>query len=205
MLDVGAAAGFILQGFMDAGWKGEGLEPNSSMAQHARQAMGLSVITGDLTSVPRDRQYDLVSMIQVIAHVVDPRQSLAKVSTILKPGGHLLIETWNSASLTARTMGKHWHEYSPPSVLHCFSISSLRSLLAEAEFCEVAHGRPSKWISAAHAQELLRYKCDDARWVERLAALIPARLSLPYPSEDLVWLLLKKKSVHHPKVANGPN
>src|SRR5690606_10197177 len=32
MLDVGAAAGFILRGFIDSGWQGTGLEPNAEMA-----------------------------------------------------------------------------------------------------------------------------------------------------------------------------
>ena len=32
VLDVGAAAGFLLQGLLDEGWQGEGLEPNDRMA-----------------------------------------------------------------------------------------------------------------------------------------------------------------------------
>jgi len=32
VLDIGAAAGFILQGFQDCGWKGNGVEPNQRMA-----------------------------------------------------------------------------------------------------------------------------------------------------------------------------
>src|SRR4051794_15937989 len=33
MLDVGAAAGFILKGFIDRGWEGIGLEPNVAIAR----------------------------------------------------------------------------------------------------------------------------------------------------------------------------
>lgn len=125
-------------------------------------------------------------MIQVIAHFVDPRLALAKVTKALKPGGHLLVETWNSRSLTARLLGKRWHEYSPPSVLHCFSLKSLSHLTAKEGFHEVARGRPSKWISGGHAKALLRYKFGDVKWVERLMLMIPERASFPYPAEDLV-------------------
>lgn len=193
VLDVGAAAGFILKGLEDAGWRGEGVEPNETMARHAREVLELSVSITDLEGLVCDKQFDLVSMIQVIAHFVDLRIALAKVTKALKPGGHLLVETWNSRSLTARLLGKRWHEYSPPSVLHCFSLKSLSHLTAKEGFHEVARGRPSKWISGGHAKALLRYKFGDVKWVERLMLMIPERASFPYPAEDLVWVLLKKK------------
>lgn len=41
ILDVGAAAGFILQGMTDTGWTGAGIEPNVSMAAFGRDRLGL--------------------------------------------------------------------------------------------------------------------------------------------------------------------
>jgi 2-polyprenyl-3-methyl-5-hydroxy-6-metoxy-1,4-benzoquinol methylase len=192
VLDVGAAAGFVLQGFQESGWVAEGLEPNESMARYAREVLGLSVSTTDLMGFQCDHQYDLVAMIQVIAHLVDPRAALSKAWGVIRPAGHLLVETWNSRSYMARLMGSNWHEYSPPSVLHCFSTSSLSRLLAETGFLEIARGRPSKWIGARHAKELLRHKFGDASWTRGIVGLLPDRLRLPYPAEDLAWLLLRK-------------
>ena len=37
LLDVGAAAGFVIQGFLDGGWRGVGLEPNAEMARFGRE------------------------------------------------------------------------------------------------------------------------------------------------------------------------
>ena len=192
VLDVGAAAGFILKGFEDAGWRGEGIEPNETMARYAREVMGLTVVTAQLESFLAGKQFDMVSMIQVIAHIADPRRAMAQVVDLLKPGGHLLIETWNSRSVTARLLGMRWHEYSPPSVLHCFSMHSLSKLAEEAGFREVARGRPSKWISAEHARTLLRYKYNDSGAMKVLTRIIPAGIRIPYPAEDLVWLLLRR-------------
>lgn len=195
MLDVGAAAGFVLQGFLDGGWQGEGLEPNAAMAAYARRELGLHVQVGDLESLAADRQFDLVSMIQVVAHFADVRQALSAAAKSTRPGGHWLIETWNKDSLTARLFGRHWHEYSPPSVLRWFAPQTLAALAGQFGFREVARGRPSKWLNGGHAKSLLQYKLTGLPLGKLAAAplkLLPQRLSLPYPGDDLFWMLLKK-------------
>jgi hypothetical protein len=40
-----------------------------------------------------------------------------------------IIETWNRDDWVARLLGRHWHEYSPPSVLHWFNPDGLRRLV----------------------------------------------------------------------------
>jgi SAM-dependent methyltransferase len=197
VLDVGAAAGFLLNGFLDQGWRGEGIEPNNRMAEYARAHLKLDVATGTLEQFESERQYDVVSMIQVVAHFVDPQRALQVAASKTREGGFWLIETWNRESWTARAFGKHWHEYSPPSVLHWFSPEGLRRLAAQFGFREVARGRPAKWIGGEHAKSLLRYRLAGSRpgrFVAGAASLIPDRLSLPYPAEDLFWALYQKSS-----------
>jgi len=43
VLDIGSAAGFILKGFENKGWKGTGIEPNSSMAEYGRKVVGVNI------------------------------------------------------------------------------------------------------------------------------------------------------------------
>ena len=155
VLDVGAAAGFILQGLIESGWRGEGIEPNAQMAAYARAQLQVLVHVGSFEQFQPDTTYDLVTMIQVIAHFLDPRHAFQKARALLRPGGYLLIETWNRASWTARCFGRHWHEYSPPSVLHWFTPAGLGHLAAQCAFREVARGRPQKWLDGAHAKSLL--------------------------------------------------
>ena len=195
LLDVGAAAGFILQGLGDAGWHGEGLEPNDRMAAFAREQSGLAVNTGSLECFVTTKRYDAVSMIQVVAHFVDPREAFARVANLLKPGGVCLIETWNVASWTARCFGKSWHEYSPPSVLHWFTPERLADLLTEFGLHQVARGRPSKWINAGHATSLLQHKLSRnivTRWLSKPLGLLPEHLALPYIGDDLFWGVYRK-------------
>ncbi|MFQ4138974.1 class I SAM-dependent methyltransferase [Nodosilinea sp. PGN35] len=197
VLDVGAAAGFVLQGLIDGGWQGQGIEPNPTMAEYGRRHLGLPIATGALEDVNPDQQFDLITMVQVVPHFYDLRRALTSATALTAPGGYWLIETWNRRSWTARLLGSHWHEYSPPSVLHWFSPQDLTALVRQYGFVPVAQGRPQKWINAAHGKSLLDYKLRDlgglGRGLRRLLPLIPDGLSLPYPGDDLFWLLVQRK------------
>lgn len=189
ILDVGAAAGFILEGFRREGWQGAGLEPNTQIARAGREKFGLDIRCGALESFETDEKFALVSMIQVAAHFYAPAKAFRKTSELLDENGLLLIETWNRASISARIFGKNWHEYSPPSVLQWFSEKGLTAFLKDFGFEKLAGGRPSKKISGAHAKSLLKYRLGN----NFLLKLIPDRLNFPYPSEDLFWAVYRKK------------
>jgi SAM-dependent methyltransferase len=195
VLDVGAAAGFVLQGLCENGWSGQGLEPNDAVAKYGREQLGLNIHTGSLEEFESAEPFHLVSMIQVMGHFVDPREAAQKVSALFKPGGHCLIETWNVRNWTARASGHAWHEYSPPSVLQWFSPETTAALFSKVGFEPVAKGIPQKWLNAGHAKSLLRHKASEsflAKMASGLSGVIPDRLNLPYPSEDLFWMLLRK-------------
>jgi len=196
MLDVGAAAGFILKGFTESGWQGIGLEPNDTMASYGRTELGLRIETGNLEQFSTNQQFDLVSMIQVIAHFFDIRKALQNAAEATRPGGFWLIETWNSESWIARLLGPHWHEYSPPSVLHYFSPGSLNRFVSQFGFTEIAKGRPAKRINGAHAKTLLEQKLRQTPLRRALGAvkIIPDNLAIPYPSLDLFWALFQKNA-----------
>lgn len=196
MLDIGAAAGFILKGFEDAGWHGTGIELNDRVAEYGRKALGLDIRTGGLESYSADKRSDLVTMIQVVPHLRDPRSALKKVAGLTNSGGYLLIETWRRDSVTAKAFGQNWHEYSPPSVLHWFTRKGLKEFVESVGFEIAASGRPSKWINAGHAASLIRYKLEQlpaGRILGKGIGLLPSKINLPYPAEDLVWMLFRKK------------
>jgi 2-polyprenyl-3-methyl-5-hydroxy-6-metoxy-1,4-benzoquinol methylase len=66
MLDVGAAAGFIMQGFKDQGWDCAGIEPNKSMVEYCRDQLHMSNEQGSIENATYENQFDLVTLIQVI-------------------------------------------------------------------------------------------------------------------------------------------
>ena len=199
VLDVGSAAGFILKGLEESGWKGYGVEPNRRMAEYASSALGVQVEVGTLEQLQTTRRYDLVAMIQVVAHLYDLRKAFQVAADITKPGGFWLIETSDRSSLIAQLLGKNWHMYSPPSVVNYFTPAHLSALVKEYGFEEVARGRPTKWLKGNHVKSLIKYKLEGSR-VERLGTLIrrllPDGLPVPYPSFDLFWAIYQKKLTH---------
>jgi SAM-dependent methyltransferase len=195
ILDVGAAAGYILKGYQETGWRGRGIEPNPRMAERARADSGVEVAVGTLEEYRDDRRYDLVSIIQVAAHFRDLPRAFANAAALVADGGLLLVETWNADSRTARFWGKRWHEFSPPSVLHWFTPESLARLVGRSGLQEVARGRPKKRLSGAHARSILTHAVEGSAGLSILkpfGALIPSRLAIPYPAEDLFWAIYRK-------------
>jgi len=195
MLDVGSAAGFILQGFIDRGWRGVGIEPNSTMAEYAQRELGLDVRVGICESLDTCERYDLISMIQVVAHFADVLSALENSARVTKSSGFWLVEGWNRSSLAARAFGQNWHEYSPPSVLHWFSPQTFQDLASRFGFHQVACGRPSKWINGGHAKSLMQYKLRGSaagRFAGRLLNVLPDYVPIPYLADDLFWMLLRK-------------
>lgn len=198
VLDVGAAAGFILRGLIDAGCNGVGIEPNASMASHAAGEFGLDIRSTTLEDFDSDERFDAVALLQVVDHLEDIRRSFARVRSLTKPGGWCLIEFGNRASLTARILGSAWHEYAPPSVQRVFSLRALRRLLADYGFTFRAGGHPPKYLRADHAVSLLRYKAGTpivGAALSRLANAIPPGTKVRYPCDDVTWALFEKSRV----------
>lgn len=188
ILDIGAAAGFHLKGFEDCGWRGTGVEPNAAMARYAKQVLGVEAIAQPFELAELDCEFDAISLIQVIAHFLDPAKVIQKTEKLAKNGGVIIIETWNRRSITARLFGRYWHEYSPPSVLHWFSIKGLGDLCANCGLEMVRSGRPLKMIQAGHAKSLIEHKFGKSK----LVSLLPSNLNIIYPFDDVFWLLLRK-------------
>lgn len=186
-IDVGAAAGFVAQGLQEMGWGVIGIEPNERMARHARERLGVQVHCGVAESFTPPQRVDAVLMLQIVAHLSDPLAVLRRVRSWLKPGGVLLIETWNHRSVMARLQGTKWHELSPPTVVHLFSRHSLKCALQSAGFTRITTGIHIKNIRADRAAELLRHARGDDSWMAGAVNLLPKEMLLPYLTDDLVW------------------
>ena len=106
VLDIGAAAGFILKGLSKTGWNGTGLEPNASMAEYGRTHLNVDIKVGSLENFDSAETFDLVNMVQVLPHFYNLRQVLQAAEKLTKPSGYWLIETWNKDSLMARMQGQ---------------------------------------------------------------------------------------------------
>jgi 2-polyprenyl-3-methyl-5-hydroxy-6-metoxy-1,4-benzoquinol methylase len=195
VLDVGAAAGFLLSGFLDRGWTGVGIEPNARMAAHGTDELGVDVRPVSLEDFQTEEVFDAVILVQVVGHFVSPEKAVRQIIDLICPGGVCLIETWNRESLSARIFGQRWHEYNPPSVLQWYSVSGLTDWLSRYGLERLGWAHTFKKIPVASAKSLLRYHTRNSGLMSALTGpvmLLPDRLNLLYPGDDLFWVIFRK-------------
>lgn len=195
VLDIGCAAGFILKGFKEAGWDSYGIEPNETMADYGRKELNLNISTVSLETYENSQQFDLINMIQVIGHFYDLDKAMEKVTGLLNENGLVLVESWHMKSNIARLLGRHWHEYSPPSVVQWFSDKTLAELFHCYGFELVAKGYPAKKINIRHALSLIEEKIFNFIFKKKIfnsLTHILGNFDLNYPPLDLKWYIFRK-------------
>ena len=107
----------------------------------------------------------------------------------------MLVESWDMASWYAKILGKNWHEYSPPTVLHWFSKATLKNLFLQHGFIPLKTGKPSKKISLKHAVSLLKEKYTSNamnKIFNTIENSIKKDIKIIYPPLDIFWMLFKK-------------
>lgn len=135
LLDVGAAAGYLLDAAREAGWKTVGVELAERASRFAREELGLDVRTAQLPDVELEEQsVDVITMIDVIEHTVDPRANLRAAHRYLRADGLLVLSTPNIESLGFRIFGRGFVFLAPEVHLWYFSPRTMRRLLAETGF-----------------------------------------------------------------------
>jgi SAM-dependent methyltransferase len=133
LLEVGCAAGDVLARMQGHGYHDvQGIELSLEACQQAWQR-GLKVFHGTLDEFETDQRFDLIFMSHVIEHVIDPVATVAKLASLLKPGGVLYLETPNVGSLDARLWKQGWGLIHYPRHLHLFDRSTLRRLVERSD------------------------------------------------------------------------
>ena len=191
IIDVGCAYGYFLDEARQLGWRVIGVEASDWARREARDHFGIDVMTTlEEVADAHAGEADVVSFFGVLEHVPRPDELLAVARRCLRPGGLVVIETWDRGSAVARLMGAHWQVVTPPSVIHLFERESLRRLLDRGGF-DVRSIRPAiKLVSPRAALSILRTKFPRAsRALDRLVdwrAL--GRVAIPYAPGDLVTI-----------------
>jgi len=140
LLDVGAYIGVFVEIAAAAGWQATGVEPSAWAAAEARRR-GLDVLFGTQDAEElQGRQFDVITMWDVIEHVDNPSAEIAKAYNLLKPGGWLVLHTMDVDSLAARVMGARW-PWLMDMHLYYFSQKTMAKMLAQNNFQVVWAGR----------------------------------------------------------------
>jgi 2-polyprenyl-3-methyl-5-hydroxy-6-metoxy-1,4-benzoquinol methylase len=129
LLDIGGGNGGFVHVAADGGWQVTALDLNHESSQRLAQR-GYQVIvkhleTADLPS----GSFDLISLWEVLEHLVDPGLTLSEVRRLLAPGGLLLLMVPNVESLVTRLLHEKSNTFGGHSHLNHFSPQTLPALL----------------------------------------------------------------------------
>lgn len=136
LLEVGCGAGILMQLAIARGWTVDAVELSAPLAARAQANNPDSRIqVGDIADFDANgRTYDAVIALDVLEHVLSPRDMLEKCFDLLKPGGLILLQTPNAQSLRFRMQGARWGMLDPEQHLHLFSGRALEALLMTLGF-----------------------------------------------------------------------
>jgi 2-polyprenyl-3-methyl-5-hydroxy-6-metoxy-1,4-benzoquinol methylase len=102
ILDVGAGVGTTLRWiktvYPDA--RTTGVELNAELRIKLASNADVALIGGIEDLLSELQSYDLILLLDVLEHLVDPLAILRKLSTLLRPGGHMVVSLPNVAHLS---------------------------------------------------------------------------------------------------------
>lgn len=107
VVELGSGMGFLLRRFIDDGWTATGVDPWRELPGLTRALHGFDTIplTLDQAGLPAESA-DVVILLHVIEHVPDPLATMREIWRVLRPGGHMVLETPRYDTLMFRLMGK---------------------------------------------------------------------------------------------------
>ena len=148
LFDVGCASGALLREAQRAGFSASGIEPSVEMARLAARRTGCPVRAGNVEAALLPAAgYDVITLFDVLEHLVDPVPMLRKLRMGLVPGGLLAVTVPDFGGLWARVSCRRWPFVTPWEHLHYFTRRTLLAALREAGFRDLRFSRASTPLS----------------------------------------------------------
>lgn len=204
LLEVGSGLGFILDAFRSDGWQVQGVEPDRNAMQYASTKLGIETRNAILESagIP-DHSIDVVVMLHVIEHVPDPVGTLKRIYKVLKPGGHLVLETPRYDTLMFRLLGRRERSLSCDGHIFFFTTDSLRKAYEKAGFA-LEH---FEYVGRSLTLDRLAYNIgviSKSAAVQRIARSLSRRLLFQKLKLTINVRDMQRICVRKPLAAGGP-
>jgi 2-polyprenyl-3-methyl-5-hydroxy-6-metoxy-1,4-benzoquinol methylase len=191
LLDVGAGTGDFLKSAEQKKWRVEGVEPNPK----ARKLASLKKLKlcSDIEECT-DQKFDVISLWHVLEHLPNTQDYLAKLKTLLKNNGHLIIAVPNYKSFDATYYKEYWAAFDVPRHLYHFSQYSIKKL-AEENKLEFVKVLPMKFDAYYVSLLSEKYKGNKTNWFKALYSGLRSNLKAKSSGEysSLIYVLKNTK------------
>jgi SAM-dependent methyltransferase len=109
----------------------------------------------DLDTAPYENKFDIVTMFQLVEHVLELRLLFRKAFSILKPGGYIMGQLPNRDCVERLIFGRYWSGYHYPRHLQMLTPKALADLIHQSGFRDIEIKSALHLIAAQSAQNFL--------------------------------------------------
>jgi 2-polyprenyl-3-methyl-5-hydroxy-6-metoxy-1,4-benzoquinol methylase len=193
LLDVGCYYGILLHAAQRRGWTVDGVELSRDAIDYARKQFGVTVFKGTLKSAAYgDSTFDVVTLLAVIEHLLDPVEELKEICRVLKKDGIIAVATHDISSLLARLMGRHYPWLCQMHLYH-FSPRTMEMLLRKTGFEMIRHYSYGQVYNLGYVSERLGSSNFAYRSIGRILSLpFVARRNMTIDTRDAFLTLARK-------------
>lgn len=197
VVEVGSGLGFLLRRFIDDGWTATGVDPWRELPLFTRQAQGFETIplTLEKAALP-DASADVVILLHVIEHVPDPIATLREIRRVLKPGGHMVLETPRYDTLMFRLMGRRERSLRMDGHIYFYTDKTLRESYEKAGFAHVDMAHVGRSLTAErfiwNAANILRNDAFTRKATAASRRIGLANLKFRLNLHDMVRIIARK-------------
>ncbi len=144
-LDIGSGLGTFPAIAKTRGWRSYGIDISPDAAKSAKESLGVETFVGTLKDVPLEAgSVHWVSAFEVLEHLLDPQEEVAKISQLLSKGGYFTISVPNGRSRNERTTKNPLSL--PPHHVNYFSKKGLVDMMEKAGFSTTyCYEKPFAW------------------------------------------------------------
>ncbi len=147
LLDIGCGKGVFLK-VASRHFRALGVDLSEEAAEAAR-ALGLEVRSGDFETMDLlPERFDVVTLWDALASMLDPVRVLGRVERVLAPGGVAVLTVPDAGSRMSRLLGPRWPLMIPPINLSFFTEAAFARLAARTGLFLRAYRHDLKWVDA---------------------------------------------------------
>lgn len=150
-LDIGSGYGFLLSKLSSKySIAVSGVELAKAEAEYSRDTLGITTYS-NLADIDPSAKFDLVTMLEVIEHIPEPRDFVSAAGAMVRPGGYLVIGTDNFESAVVKELGTKFPKWIPHQHVSLFTHRTLPVLCELQGFDVFALRSYTPWELTARA------------------------------------------------------
>ena len=132
-LDIGCSSATLLAEAKKTGWNVTGLDFEKNAIASA-ESKGVFILKKPIELLGIKREFDLISMFEVVEHLSNPKETLQACYAASTKGGSIVVTVPNIEGFEFETLGLYHTNVCPPSHLNYFSPSTLSRLLLDVGY-----------------------------------------------------------------------